>query len=155
MKANENTALVGFSVNAEIVQNYDRMTQQEKGKLESIIPYLCGTSANVARAIKTLGQSSKILALTGVNHDFESNTLRFVLQKETIPHSEFPILNHSHISILPIDGIPNPQIFGKKGLIIKSKIEETILKIEEQTEQWRVGTGARTEELPLIKALFN
>jgi sugar/nucleoside kinase (ribokinase family) len=154
MTKNKNIAVIGFSVNPELVFNYDRMTQQEKGKLESIIPYLCGTSANVARAITRLGQSSKVLALTGIDNDFESHTLRFVLQKETIPYCEFSILNHSHISVFPIDGIPNPQIFGKKGQIEKTKLKETISKIEEETGQWRVATGVRSEELPLVKALF-
>jgi len=153
--ATKKSAIVGFSVNAEIVQIYDRMTVQEKGRLQSIVPYLCGTSANVARAINMLGQYSKVLALTGIDNDFESHVLRFALQKYTIPYHEFPILNHSHISILPIDNIPNPQVFGLKGDIEKSKIEETVDKIKEEVGEWRIGTGARPEELLLLKALFN
>jgi len=148
-------ALVGFSVNAEIVLDYDRMTQQEKGKLNSIEPYLCGTSANVARAINLLGQTSKVLALTGVNDDFESHVLRFALRQYTIPHSEFKILDKSHISVLPIDNIPKPQIFGKKGKIEEGKINETIAKINEETGLWRIATGVRPEEIELVKTLFN
>jgi hypothetical protein len=147
--------LVGFSVNAEIVLSYDRMASKEKGNLETIAPYLCGTSANVARAITLLGQSSKVLALTGVSDDFESHVLHFALRQYLVPYSLFPILDSSHIAILPVDNIPNPQIFGKKGNIQLSKIKETVEKIENEKGQWRIATGVRPEEIELVKALFN
>jgi sugar/nucleoside kinase (ribokinase family) len=151
----EKIALVGFSANAEIIPTYDRMTSREKGTLKSIVSDLCGTSANVARAIKQLGQSSKVLALTGINDDLESHILRFALEKFPVPFSEFRILNHSHISILPIDGIPHPKIFGKKGNIENGKINETIMKINEENGLWRIATGVRPEETDLVKELFN
>jgi len=148
-------ALVGFSVNAEIVLKYERMTELEKGKLESIVPDLCGTSANVARAITLLGQSSKVLALTGINNDFEGLALRFALEKFPAPFTEFRILNNSHISILPIDGISPSKVFGKKGNIENGNVNEIVRKINQETGLWRIATGVRSEEVPLVKELFN
>jgi len=153
-------ALVGFSANAEVIQVYDRMTTKQKGVLESFESDLCGTSANVARAIISLGQSSKVLALTGVGDDLESHILRFALKKFPVPYSEFMVLNHSHISVLPLDGIPNTKIFGRKGSfmegeIMEEKIGETIALIDKEIGLWRIATGVRPEETPLVTELFN
>ncbi len=151
----EKEALIGFSVNPELVPIYNRMTGAEKGSLESLSVDLCGTSANVARAINVLGGKSKVLAFTGVKNDFESHTLRWALEKYEIPHREFQILDHSHISLFPIDGLPKNKVFGLKGNIEESKINETINQIGEEEGMYRIATGVREEELPFVKALFN
>lgn len=148
------TALVGFSANAELRTKYDRMNPHKKGRLDLFEADLCGTSANVARAINKLGQSSKLLALTGVNGDLETHMLGWVLQNFSLPYSEFPILNQSHIAILPIDGFNDPITFGKKGTIETSKIEETLVKIKMERGQWRIATGVRPAEIILVEELF-
>lgn len=147
-------ALVGFSVNAEIVQTFNRMTEAEKGELKSIKCDLCGTSANVARALNKLGQQSKVLALTGINNDFESHILRYALKDHAIPFEEFRILDHSHISVYPIDGLPTQKIFGSKGEIISSMIPSMITEIKDLESSWRIATGVRTPEIPFIESFF-
>lgn len=148
-------ALIGFSVNAEIIQTYDRMSIKEKGVLESLEVDLCGTSANVARAITKLGGLSKVLALTGVGDDFESMSLRWALKNYKMPYREFQILSSSHISVFPIDGLNRNKVFGKKGKINESKVDEVITGIESETGLWRIATGVRPEEIPFVRALFN
>lgn len=151
----KNSAIVGFSANAELVFHYDRMSTAEKGKLEQYDVALGGTSANVARVITKLGQKAKLLALTGVGNDAESNSLRFVLDQYQVPYEEFKILNKSHFSILPIDGLPKPKIFGEKGKIQEEFLDKVIQSIENRDETWRIATAIRPEEMSLVKTLFN
>ncbi len=151
----QDIALVGFSVNTELILTYDRMTEQEKGRLLKTVPDLCGTSANVARAIMKLGGKSRLLALTGVNEDFESHILRFSLKKYEVPFEEFRILDKSHFAILPLDNLPNQKIFGDKGNIVEEKLPDVLNIIEKQEGKWRICTGIRPAELPLAEALFN
>lgn len=152
------TSVVGFSVNPELLFTYNRMTEKEKGDMDDPICEISGSSANVALAINTLtigsGIKSRVLALTGPPNDRASILLR-TAQKDLIPYEEFPILEYGHISILPIDGLPNPRTFSRKGEVILSMIEKTIPKIEKEESVWRICTAIRPSEKALAKALFN
>ncbi len=147
-------ALVGFSINAEIIPEYDGRTPLEKALLLSIKAFIGGTSANVALAIQTFNQKSKLLALRGEGDDFENHILEYVLRNCKIPHKDFQILNTSHIALIPNDGIQT-RIFGLKGKILPNKLDQTISEIEKETGQWRIATGVRIEEVKLVVSLFN
>jgi len=148
------TALVGFSINSEIVPNYDGRTALEKAPLLSIKAFIGGTSANVALAIQTFGGYSKLLALKGEGDDLESHILDYVLRNCRIPYKNFPILDTSHIALIPNDGIQT-RIFGLKGKILQHKLKQTIVEIEKEEGQWRIATGVRVEEIELVMSLFN
>ncbi len=151
----EKIALVGFSINSEIYTSYDGKTQLEKAPLLSMGAGIGGTSANVATAIQKFGGKSKLLALKGMNDDFATHILDYVLRNCNIPYQNYPILNRSHIALLPDDGIQTKKVFGLKGGIIQSKLPETLAEIEKEFGQWRIATGVRVEEVDLVMCLFN
>lgn len=147
-------ALVGFSINSEIIPSYDGRTPLEKAPLASIVANIGGTSANVALAIQTFGGSSKLLALMGEGDDLQTHILKYVLRNCKIPYIDFPILSTSHIAFIPEDGIQT-RVFGLKGKILDQKLSSTIDEISKETGKWRIATGVRIEEVELVLSLFN
>ena len=148
-------ALVGFSVNTEISIVFDGKNQLEKAPLQTIHARIGGTSANVAIAIQKLGGESKLLALVGINNDFSTHALNYVLDSCKIPHTDFRILDNSHIAVLPDDGIQRNRSLGLKGVIDDSKIGSVLSDIEKETSLWRIATGVRPEEYQFVECLFN
>lgn len=151
----QNTALVGFSINPELYTQYDGRTQQEKANLTSIKARIGGTSANVATAIQKFGGQSKLLALKGEGDDLQTHILEYVLRTCNISYKNFPILDTGHIALIPEDGIQQKKVFGLKGKLNKEKIPETLVEIDKENGKWRIATGVRTEEVELVKHLFN
>lgn len=148
-------ALVGFSVNSEIYVGYDARMALEKAPLESIKFGIGGTSLNVALAINNFGGKSKLIALTGENNDDSTHILKRMLKKIKIPHTNIPVLDKSHIALIPDDKIQTKKVFGAKGKINSQKMDFVFGQIEKETGKWRIATGARTEEVEFVKFLFN
>ncbi len=150
------TADVGFSVNTEMQQKFGPATS-EKGTLEEVKFGLAGTSANVARAIHTLGHESKLFALTGREKNPEKHLLNFLLKKSKIPYVEFPILTSSDFTIIPTDDLYiSTKSRCLKNEVIQKKVDKTIEEIHRmEGGTWRIGTGVRYQHIPLIKAFFN
>ena len=151
----KNNVLVGVSANAELVQVYDRMSPREKGLLNFLQASLCGTSANVARALFSLGQKSTLLALTGLEYGIEWDLFQSSLKNFPVTCHKLEILDKCNVSILPVDGLPDSKVFGFKGEIQTERVAKAILEIEKEEALWKVATGVRLDEVPLIKALFN
>ena len=148
-------ALVGFSVNTELSAIFDGRTQLEKAPLQSINARIGGTSANVATAIQKLGGEIKLLTLIGINDDFPTHILNYVLEKCDISHKDFKLLDQSHIALLPDDGIQRKKSFGLKGKIDDSKMDSVLAEIDKEDSLWRIATGVRVEEYKLVEFLFN
>jgi sugar/nucleoside kinase (ribokinase family) len=151
----KNIALVGLSFNSEEYYYYNGKAESEKVPITNHKEALGGTSANVAAAIRTLGKESKVLALTGPDDDEKTVLLEKVIKKQKLHYRKFPILNKSHYALILNDGLNPQQLLSFKGKIIEAEIDQTIAKIEEENGQWRIATGVRDQEVPLVEALFN
>jgi len=154
----EPVAIIGFSVNPEIIAEFPRISEREKENLNRLECQLGGTSANVASALAKLGMKTVLFALTGHNNDFHTHCLHFVIENPppNISIVNFPILEKGHMGFVPIDGIKEtPQVFGYKGKIQQEKIADCLKIIRnEEREVWRIATGVRPPEVELVKALF-
>jgi fructose-1-phosphate kinase PfkB-like protein len=149
---------IGFSINPEIIPEFDRMTQSEKAELYKIECSLGGTSANVAKAIYNLSEiKPEVLALTSEDErDFNTNCLRFASEDYPIHLCEIPIMNKSNIALIPIDGLTHSSsVWGFKGKINKEKIGAFLENIRQKKSTWKIATGVRPEEFLFAEALFS
>lgn len=155
MGKNVITADVGFSVNTEQQQKFGPPTG-EKGSLEMIKFGLAGTSANVARAIMTLGHESRLFALTGKERNAEGYLLNFLLKESKIPHVKFPVLESSDFTIIPLDDQSDAKSRCLKNEMVQRRIKNVLKHVEEiEGGTWRIGTGVRGQHIELAKAFFN
>ncbi len=145
--------LVGFSVNAEITAHYTDLSL-EKGELHLLDATPGGTSFNVSRTLKNLGSEPKMLLLSGLNGDFHSHTLNFVLQNCDIAYKIFPLLEKSNIALINDDNNTR-KLFGYKGNLLYEDIEKVSKVISFEEGDWSIATGLRLEEVPLALSLFS
>lgn len=153
--------IVGCSVNPEIMVRYDPKSPHPKVPATDVRYNLAGTSANVARALNRLGQESVLLATLGTDGDDEVGrmVLDMLLKLSGLQYVALQVRDRTNLSFLPLptDG-SQTKVIGFKGRIFQEKLPEAAELIRSTTASsnggFRVATGVRPEEIPLVKALF-
>lgn len=149
--------VVGFAVNPEVVAEFDSRQGDEKLPLQSFHIDLSGSSADVAIALKSLGRAPLLLGLVGRESSDEDFLLSSVLRRSAIPFHGIPILDRTSIAVLPIDRGGKSRVAGRRGNIIDelvSGVGETIRSYVGGSNNFRIATGVRINEVPLALELF-
>ncbi len=150
-------AVVGFSVNPEVVGVCDSRGKGEKLPLLALSVDLAGAAANVAIALNAFGCFPLILGLTGKNGD-ETLLLDWAVRKAKIPFKPIEVLDHTSIALLPIDkAAPSSRVLGRKGVVVSEKVSIAVHQIRESVagvNSWRIAVGVRPSEVELAQGLF-
>ncbi|OGE76088.1 MAG: hypothetical protein A3K06_00490 [Candidatus Doudnabacteria bacterium RIFCSPHIGHO2_01_52_17] len=158
-------AMVGFSVNLEqiiqIVGDWDTR------KPLAVAPHLAasGTSFNVALALARAGLEVKLLGTVGENDPY-AGTLEHLISRTGLDPMFFPIREATPITfslIIPENQVADPHLRQK---LMRCKpqfrnhgaVEQAQEQIGRQSELCKprivVATGVRSDDVPLVKALF-
>lgn len=155
-------AVVGFSVNPEIVFEYDSSMGDEKLPLLNWQIKLSGTSGDVAIALKKLECRSSLIGAIGIN-DAGRVLLECAIDKAGINFQALKVLNETSIAFLPVDRLGTVRVIGKRGGLLDEKgITNSILKLrslmthsEIGNTTFRVATGIRPSEYHLVNEFFS
>ncbi len=148
--------VVGLATNAEIVFTFDGNRNDEKLPLEDFSIQLSGSSSDVAIGLSKLGHNARLIGLIAESADDQSALLNIAVKKHSIPHLLVPALDHTSVAVLPGDISGKNRIVGKRGEILNHTLETAARLIGEASAatEWRIATGARTREFPLISTLL-
>lgn len=146
------THVVGLAVNPEFAFTYDKNDGQSKHPLTDFSVSLSGTSGDVAIGLHQLGERPLLIGAVGNNGSIEDRLIPHLVQE--FPFVQIPVLEHSSVAVFPNDGTSNPEIAGRRGLIIPEMIEEAKKVLTSQLEvlnpeTWRIATGLLPREMEL------
>ncbi len=153
------THVVGLAVNPEFAFTYDKNDGQSKHPLTDFSVSLSGTSGDVAIGLHQLGERPLLIGAVGNNGSIEDRLIPHLVQE--FPFVQIPVLEHSSIAVFPNDGTGNPEIAGRRGMIIPKLIGKAKNLIKNQlngldAETWRIATGLLPREVELgIELLGN
>ena len=158
-------AMVGFSLNLEQIIQVTGEWSSRKPEGKDPDPVASGTSFNVALAMSRAGLGVKLLGTVG--DDSRAGTLEHLISRSGLDPMFFSIREATPITyslIIPEDQIADPHdrqklIRCKPPFRNHGAVEQAQEQIARQAELFNprivVATGVRSDDLPLVKALFD
>lgn len=151
---------IGFAGNAELTVGFDPNSQEAKIPADAFSVGLAGSSITVARALRRLtgGQlNPNIMLATSVEGDWKDVLLEHLLKQESHQYTLLSIREPGGTGIAAQLTMPDRQskIVGRKGVIVRLPVDEIQAIVSRDQGSFRVATGVKSEEAPLVHALYS
>jgi len=149
--------VVGFSVNPEVVAEFDTNMGDEKLPLLDFRVDLSGSSADVAIALRNMGRSPLLIGVVGAKEGDEDLLLRAALKRSAVPFHGLNLLDRTSMALLPVDRSGKSRVVGRRGNVLPelmSEAESSAASCVADPETFRIATGVRSCEARLVHAMF-